>query len=110
MVLFNQVRVGVSVGSIFVKNPNLAIFGPFLMSFFEFGRRILKILIPDEVNPPIQNCPNSVAKGHSTLSARILIRICESVIDTFTPQTFLIVDAISQQIDWMRNGRRKKLL
>ncbi len=109
MVLFNQVRVWVSVGSIFVNIPYLAVFGPFLMSFFEIGRQILKLFIRDELNPQIQGFKNPDGAVISKSKTRIFARICDSLIDAFTPQTFLIVEAISQQCDWMRNGRRKML-
>jgi hypothetical protein len=79
------------------------------MSFFEFGRQILEIFIRDEVKPRFQDFKNSVITVTSLSIVRIFTRICDSLFDTFTPQTFLIVDAISQQTDWMRNGRRKML-
>ncbi len=98
-----------SVGSIFIRNPYLAVCGPVLMSFFEIGRQILKFIFCTNVQPNQSVMVSPVAGGVSGVHfSQTILGICKSLIDAFTPQSFLIVRAISQQNDWMRNGRREK--
>jgi hypothetical protein len=99
----------VSIGLNHDKNPFLAVLGPFIMSFFEFGRQILKLINRKKVVPPVQTGRSGLCiNGAIVFFVRSMQRICESMIDSFTPQPFLIVIAISQLVDWMRNGNGEK--
>lgn len=98
-----------SIGSIFSKNPSYPTLDSFLMSFFEFGIQILKFFFRKEVFlvSPFKNI--RFVTRDIFIPYWNIERVCESLIDAFYPQSFLIAGAISQHRDWMRNGRRKKL-
>lgn len=108
MVLFNQVRVWVSLGSIFVKNPLLAFIGTFFMSFFVIKKQTPVFILQDRIVSK-KKAANSVSLFEVLFLTTSINRVCRSLIDDLTPLSHLIVRAISQQFDWMRNGRGNKL-
>ena len=109
MVLFNQVRVWVSLGSIFFKNPFLAFIGTFFMSFFEINKQNRVYFFNKETLSKRRPFFRVVFLRTEFFLEKRVNRICGSLIDVLTPLSPLIVSAISQQFDWMRNGQGNKL-
>lgn len=97
-----------SRGSTLRENPYLVFFGPFVVSFFEFGKQILRLFVRKEI-VSLKFDVFIVTKEIIFNSFRVGLWICELLIDIFALRTFLIEGAISQQSERMGNGSRQRM-
>ena len=95
--------MGVGFG-LLIKNPRFVVLIPFLSSFCEFGKQVLKFFHQNKKEKVIRGLTSRATVKTSSFGFRILSP-SESLMEPSIFQSLLISAGLSQQ-SWQKNGMR----